>query len=199
MKKIISLISVALCSLGMSSCSFQSNSKSTSSNSEVERYMQRYYVNADYNSVSNTFSLDAGQFTIPDEMDLYSKQKNKKLSNCIVGDYLEVYYDIAGTSVNEIVVDEANILCIKLSKLSIPGAQFHEIDLIPENNLGIYIRHETVFYVMNSDGTISKKEELIDGTTLYGIYREEDITTSDTGDNSVYYLVGLYSYLPRIE
>ena len=175
-----------------------SNGENNSTNIDKDdKNMKRFYVDAIYDKNNNAFSLDTGGFSIDGNAELHSKQTKKKLSNCIVGDYLEVYYNQDETIVDEIIVDEANLISIKLTKLSRPGAQMDEIDLIPENNIGVAIRHETVFYVMNADGTFSNKKDLKDGTMIYGVYRKED-NVKVNENHTIHFLVGLYSYLPRI-
>ena len=203
LNKLISVICLGVFSLGICACSFQPNDSSNSSSGENnstnidkdDKNMKKFYVDAIYDKNKNAFSLDTEGFNIDDDAELYSKQTRKKLSNCIVGDYLEVHYKDDKTTVDKIIVDEANLITI--TKLSIPGAQMNEIDLITENNIGVRIRHENVFYVMNDDGTFSNKEDLKDGTMIYGVYRKED-SVKVNENHTIHFLVGLYSYLPRI-
>lgn len=130
-------------------------------------------------------------------MNLFSKENHaKRIETLVVGDYIEIYYsDETYSDIDHILVDEAEMLTIEVVKRSIPGDLYHNIDLVPDNNIDLAIRHESVSYVLNQDGSYTHKNDLADGTIIYGVYQEEEITYQAT--NQVLYLIALYSYNPR--
>lgn len=179
--KLFGLLGIVLASMSFSSCSNKADKDAT---------MQRYYVDVNYDNDLNVYSLNTGDFTISNDMNFYSKTNNKKISNCIVGDYLEVYYDDSN-NINKIVVDEAGV--IELQKVKNPGDESETPHLISaEDDNTIYLKYDDIKNAMNQESTISKLKEIVDDSKLYGVYRKEDVE-----EGCIYNILGLYSYPPR--
>ena len=120
---------------------------------------------------------------------IYNKNNLFKIeNNFYVGDQLFVYY--RNNTVDHVLVDTCEYLSIKLNHAVLPGSSLLDFFV---NDSGININHTKIEYVVNKDGTYSELSTIRDDMTLFGVYREEDITTNLFGEPLIY-LLAVYSY-----
>lgn len=94
--------------------------------------------------------------------------------------------------------NSSNIFLLTFQKWKRPGGGKDDIDFVLGEQSHAKVIHENVFYITNADGSLTDKTEVKDGTILYGTYREEDIIKPTDSTSILYFLIGLYSFIPRI-
>lgn len=177
MKKIKKSFMIFITSIFLSSC-----------------FYQRFDNNLPHEIIDVQMSYENGKSNLVLSKDfdinnhkVYNKNNLSKIeNNFYVGDQLYVYY--RNNTIDHVLVDTCDY--IKLNHAVEPGSSLLDFFIIDSD---ININHTKIKYVVNKDGTYSELSTIKDDMTLFGVYREEDITTNLFGEPLIY-LLAVYSY-----
>lgn len=176
------------------------NDNSNKENSTMQKLVcSKYRVNVAYENGKASLSLekeiDLNEYDIKNSQD-----ETISASNIVGGDIIEVYTSEDNEEdIDHIEVDEASYLIISIDHQIIPGSE-NEVDFIAENNASIKLDKSSIQYIILNDGsyeTINEWHQHNENVPLYGIYREEEVT-SGPFETMNYKLTAVYEYNPRV-
>lgn len=198
MKRIKNIIAIGFASLLVSACSLTEKAQD-------REYKKIIDISIDYGNIrkDKVTPVFSEELNLEGIKLLDKKSKEVFNENYVCGEQIEVYYkDKNLTEIDYAVVSSEGLVCVKMTNLPLPGSGEMDVFSVETNDktkphiVGRYIE-----YVINEDDSFTLLNDLEDNSELYGVYRIEDIYTTEAVDGSELegvWLSACYSFNPTL-